>query len=119
MNPNLIESRLLPAFRSGERKAGRDPEALDRVMFIPASYDPDKQKALESMGFWRGGMAKAFFEVNFPDPRKIEESAQVVVGIDTIEKMALVVSSSEEAIKTEQICSIGLYRHCAPKFQPK
>jgi hypothetical protein len=44
-------------------------------------------------------MVKAFFEVNFPDPRKIEESAQVVVGIDTIEKMALVVSSSEEAIK--------------------
>jgi hypothetical protein len=36
-------------------------------------------------------MVKAFFEVNFPDPRKIEESAQVVVGIDTIEKMALVV----------------------------
>ena len=53
------------------------------MLFIPASYDPDKQKALESMGFWRGGMAKAFFEVNFPDPRKIEESAQVVVGIDT------------------------------------
>jgi hypothetical protein len=43
-------------------------------------------------------MVKAFFEVNFPDPRKIEESAQVV-GMDTIEKMALVVSSSEEAIK--------------------
>jgi hypothetical protein len=41
---------------------------------------------------------KAFFEVNFPDPRKIEESAQVV-GMDTIEKMAVVVSSSEEAIK--------------------
>jgi hypothetical protein len=69
------------------------------VLFIPASYDLDKQKALESMGFWCGGMMmKAFFEVNFLDPRKIEESAQVV-GMDTIAKMALVVSSSEEAIK--------------------
>jgi coenzyme F420-dependent glucose-6-phosphate dehydrogenase len=27
VNPKLIESRLLPAFRSGARKAGRDPEA--------------------------------------------------------------------------------------------
>jgi hypothetical protein len=36
--------------------------------------------------------------VNFPDPREIEESAQVV-GIDTIEKMMLVVSSAEEAMK--------------------
>ena len=98
LNPELIESKLLPAFRDGARKAGRDPETLDKVLFIPASYDPDKQKALESIGFWRGAMVKAFFEVNFPDPRKIEESAQVV-GMDTIEKMALVVSSSEEAIK--------------------
>ena len=98
INPELIESKLLPAFRDGARKAGRDPETLDKVLFIPASYDPDKQKALESIGFWRGAMVKAFFEVNFPDPRKIEESAQVV-GTDTIEKMVLVVSSSEEAIK--------------------
>ena len=41
---------------------------------------------------------KAFFEVNFPDPRKIEESAQVV-GMDTMEKTTLVVSSADEAIK--------------------
>ena len=43
-------------------------------------------------------MVKAFFEVNFPDPRKIEESGQVV-GMDTMEKMALVVSSADEAMK--------------------
>jgi coenzyme F420-dependent glucose-6-phosphate dehydrogenase len=97
-NPELIKSKLLPAFRDGARKAGRDPEALDKVLFLPASYDPDKQKALESIGFWRGAMVKAFFEVNFADPRKIEESAQIV-GMDTIEKMTLVVSNSEEAIK--------------------
>jgi hypothetical protein len=36
--------------------------------------------------------------VNFPDPRKIEESAQVV-GMDAMEKAALVVSSAEEAMK--------------------
>ena len=30
VNPELIESKLLPAFRDGARKAGRNPEALDR-----------------------------------------------------------------------------------------
>jgi coenzyme F420-dependent glucose-6-phosphate dehydrogenase len=85
-NPELIESKLLPAFRDGAMKAGRNPEALDKVLFLPASYDPDKQKALESIAYWRGAMVKAFFEVNFPDPRKIEESAQAV-GMDTMEKM--------------------------------
>lgn len=98
VNPELIESKLLPAFRDGARKAGRNPEALDKILFLPASYDPDKQKALESIAYWRGAMVKAFFEVNFPDPRKIEESAQVV-GMDTMEKMTLVVSSAEEAMK--------------------
>jgi hypothetical protein len=45
--------------------------------------------------------------VNFPDPRKIEESAQVV-GMDTIEKMMLVVSSAEEAMeKPEKYVQLG------------
>jgi hypothetical protein len=45
--------------------------------------------------------------VNFPDPRKIEESAQVV-GMDTIEKMTLVVSSAEEAMeKPEKYVQLG------------
>jgi coenzyme F420-dependent glucose-6-phosphate dehydrogenase len=98
VNPELIESKLLPAFRDGARKAGRNSEALDKILFLPASYDPDKQKALESIAYWRGAIVKAFFEVNFPDPRKIEESVQVV-GMDTMEKMTLVVSSAEEAMK--------------------
>ena len=29
-NPELIENRLIPAFRDGALKAGRNPEALDR-----------------------------------------------------------------------------------------
>jgi hypothetical protein len=28
------------------------------------------KKALESIAYWRGAMVKAFFEVNFPDPRR-------------------------------------------------
>ena len=56
--------------------------------------------------------------MNFPDPRKIEESAQAV-GMDTMEKMTLVVSSAEEAIKIGLICSIRFHRNCAHKFQPK
>ena len=98
VNPELIESKLLPEFRDAARNAGRNPEALDKILFLPASYDPDKKKALESIAYWRGAMVKAFFEVNFPDPGKIEESAQVV-GMDTMEKMTLIVSSAEEAIK--------------------
>ncbi len=45
-------------------------------------------------------MVKASHEVNFPDLRKIEENAQVL-GMDTIEKMRVVVPDLEdEDIKT-------------------
>ena len=60
INPELIESKLLPAFKDGARKAGRNPEALDKILFLPASYDPDKQKAHESIAYWHGAMVKAF-----------------------------------------------------------
>jgi len=86
------------SFRDRALKASRNPEALDKVLFLPASFDPDKEKALESIAYWRGAMVNAFFEVNFPDPRKIEESEQVV-GMDTMDKMTLVVSSADEAMK--------------------
>lgn len=98
LDPEIIEGRLLPAFREGAKESGRDPDSLTRAVFIPASYDEDKQKALESIGYWKGAMIKAFFEVHFPNPRKIEENGQVV-GNDVLDKVALVVSSADEAIK--------------------
>jgi coenzyme F420-dependent glucose-6-phosphate dehydrogenase len=98
LDPEIIEGRLLPAFGEGAKESGRDPDSLTKAVFIPASYDEDKQKALESIGYWKGAMIKAFFEVHFPNPRKIEENGQVV-GNDVLDKMALVVSSADEAIK--------------------
>jgi coenzyme F420-dependent glucose-6-phosphate dehydrogenase len=98
LNPKLIEERLIPAIKEGAKEAGRNYDSLDKAIFMPASYDEDKQKALQSIGFWKGAMIKAFFEVDYPDPRKIEESAQVV-GNDTLEKMTFVISNAEDGIK--------------------
>jgi coenzyme F420-dependent glucose-6-phosphate dehydrogenase len=99
--PALIRERLLPAFERGAKRANKDPESMLKAIFIPASYDEDKQKALEAIGYWRGAMIKAFFDANYPDPRKIEENGQVV-GNDAMEKSALVISSAEEGIKKLQ-----------------
>jgi hypothetical protein len=65
---------------------------------MPASYDQDKEKALKSIVFWKGAMIKAFFEANIHDPREIQENGQVV-GNDTMEQMAFVISNAEEGIK--------------------
>ena len=96
-----IKNKLFPAIKEGAEKSSKDYQSLERILFIPASYDEDKDKALRSISFWRGAMIKAFYEVDIHDPRKIEENGQVI-GNDTLEKMTLVVSNAEEAIKKLQ-----------------
>jgi len=98
IDADKIKNKLFPALKEGARLAGKDYESLEKVLFIPASYDEDKEKALESIGFWKGSMIKAFYEVDVHDPRKIEENGQLV-GNDVIEKMAFVISNVEEGIK--------------------
>ncbi len=102
LNVDLISSNLLPALRQGAKTAGKDYDSLEKILFIPSSYDPnDKQKAIESIRFWRGSMIKAFFDVDLHDPRKIEENGQVI-GDDTLENMLLVITNAEDAIKKLQ-----------------
>ena len=93
-----ISNKLFPALEEGTRISGKDYESLDKILFIPASYSEDKEKALESIRFWRGSMIKAFFDVDIHDPRKIEENGQII-GDDTLEKMLVVFTTAEEAIK--------------------
>jgi coenzyme F420-dependent glucose-6-phosphate dehydrogenase len=96
-----IKNKLLPAVKRGAINAGKDFDSLEKVLFIPGSYDEDKQKALKSISFWKGSTIKAFYEVDIHDPRKIEENGQVV-GDDIMEKMTLVISNAEEGIKKIQ-----------------
>jgi coenzyme F420-dependent glucose-6-phosphate dehydrogenase len=93
-----IKNKLLPAVKEGTRRSGKDYDSFEKILFIPASYDEDLQKALQSIRFWRGAMIKAFFEVDVHDPRIIEENAQVI-GDDTLQEMLLVISNAEEGIK--------------------
>ena len=106
-NVESIRSKLLPAFSEGAKKSERDFDTLEKILFIPASYDRDKEKAIQSIRFWRGSMIKAFFDVDVHDPRKIEENAQVI-GDDTLEEKLLVITNAEEGIKKlEEYVGLG------------
>jgi coenzyme F420-dependent glucose-6-phosphate dehydrogenase len=102
-----IKNKLLPAVKEGTRRSGKDYDSIEKILFIPASYDEDLQKALQSIRFWRGAMIKAFFEVDVHDPRIIEENAQVI-GDDTLQEMLLVISNAEEGImKLQKYIDLG------------
>ena len=98
---NKIKDKLFPAVRKRASKAGNNYDKLEKILFIPASYDEDKQKAIESIRFWRGSMIKAFFDVDVHDPRKIEENGQVI-GDDSLEKKLFIITNEEEGIKKLQ-----------------
>jgi coenzyme F420-dependent glucose-6-phosphate dehydrogenase len=106
-DPGKIKDELIPAFENGARMSGRDPAALERTLFIAASYDQDLQKATEAIRFWRGAMIKAFFDVEIHDPRKIEANGQVI-GDDSIRQHLLVISSGQEGItRLEKFVKLG------------
>jgi coenzyme F420-dependent glucose-6-phosphate dehydrogenase len=89
---------LLPTVKEGTKISGKDYDSLEKILFIPASYDENKDKALQSIRFWRGAMIKAFFEVEIHDPRIIEENGKVIED-HTLEEMLLVISNGDEGIK--------------------
>lgn len=98
LDVGVIKDKLFPALKKGTVVSGKDYSSLEKILFLPASYNEDKQKALESIRFWRGAMIKAFFDVDVHDPRKIQENGQII-GDDTLEKMFLVISTAEEGIE--------------------
>ena len=69
LNVEAIRNMLLLAVKAGATYSGKNYDSIDKILFIPASDDEDKQKALESIRFWRGAMIKAFFDVDVHDPR--------------------------------------------------
>jgi G6PDH family F420-dependent oxidoreductase len=98
LDVEVIRDKLFPALKKGAMNSGKDYDSLEKILFLPASYHVDKQKALESIRFWRGAMIKAFFDVDVHDPRKIQENGQII-GDDTLEKKLLVISTAEEGIQ--------------------
>jgi G6PDH family F420-dependent oxidoreductase len=98
LDVGVIKDKLFPALKKGTMVSGKDYSSLEKILFLPASYNEDKRKALESIRFWRGAMIKAFFDVDVHDPRKIQENGQII-GDDTLEKMFLVISTAEEGIE--------------------
>lgn len=119
LNTNSLRNILLPKFKEGAVKSGKDYDKLEKILFIPASYDEDKEKVIQSIRFWRGAMIKAFFDVDVHDPRQIEDNGQVI-GDDTLEKMLLIITNAEEGIsKLRKYIDLGFTEIVLTNSSPK
>lgn len=71
----LYTDELIPAVKEGAEKAGRDIEAVDRMIEIKLSYDTDYDVALENTRFWAPLALSSQQKHDITDPIEMERAA--------------------------------------------
>ncbi|HEY7599769.1 MAG TPA: LLM class flavin-dependent oxidoreductase, partial [Candidatus Limnocylindrales bacterium] len=66
---------LLPALREGAEKAGRDYDALDRMIEMKVSFDRDRRRALDDCRQWAALSLPGEVKRDVEDPREMERLA--------------------------------------------
>jgi len=72
---DLYTETLLPAVKEGAAAAGRDYDAIEKLIEMKVSYDTDKSKALEDTRLWAALALPAEAKVGVEDPREMERMA--------------------------------------------
>ncbi len=71
----LYRDTLLPAVREGTEKAGRDYDAIEKMIEVKVSFDTDRQRALQDTHVWAALALPPDKKVGVEDPREMERLA--------------------------------------------
>jgi coenzyme F420-dependent glucose-6-phosphate dehydrogenase len=71
----LYRDTLLPAVREGAEKAGRDYDAIEKMIEMKVSFDTDRRRALEDCRQWAALSLSAEQKTGVEDPREMERLA--------------------------------------------
>ena len=74
----LYTDELLPAVAEGAEAEGRDSDAIDRMIEIKLSYDPDPDAALENTRFWAPLALSKEQKHDITDPVEMEKAADAL-----------------------------------------
>ena len=73
--PELYRDTLLPAVAKGIEKAGRDPDAYERLLEVKVSYAPDVETAVADCRYWAPLALPAEAKQGVDDPLELERLA--------------------------------------------
>ncbi|MBT0567083.1 glucose-6-phosphate dehydrogenase (coenzyme-F420) [Williamsia sp. CHRR-6] len=105
---DLYTEKLIPAVKEGAAKAERSFEAIDRMIEIKISYDPDPQLALENTRFWAPLSLTAEQKHTVSSPTEMERLADEL-PIEQVAKRWIVTSDPDEAVEqVKQYTDAGL-----------
>jgi coenzyme F420-dependent glucose-6-phosphate dehydrogenase len=93
----LYEEKLLPAVAEGLEKAEREPGAIDRMIEIKLSYDPDPDRALENTRFWAPLALTAEQKGGLEDPLEIQRAGDAL-AIEQVASRWIVASDPDDAV---------------------
>jgi coenzyme F420-dependent glucose-6-phosphate dehydrogenase len=94
----LYADKLMPAVRDGAEAAGRDVDAIDKMIEIKISYDPDAEAALNNTRFWAPLSLTPEQKHSVSDPMEMERLADQL-PIEQVAKRWIVASDPDEAVE--------------------
>ena len=95
--PELYQDKLMPAVDAGLAAAGRDPSALDRMIEIKLSYDPDPERAMQDTRFWAPLALTAEQKHGLHDPIEMQ-AAGAALPIEQIASRWIIASTPADAV---------------------
>lgn len=81
------------------KEQGKDPAKFIKLFEFKCSFDPDFQKALNSVKVWRSTMAKDVLNSNISDPRTLEHRGEEEVSDAKIREVWSIVTNVDELLK--------------------
>ena len=104
----LYTEKLIPAAKDGAEIGGRDYDALDKMIEIKISYDPDPALALENTRFWAPLSLTAEQKHSVNSSAEMERLADEL-PIEQVAKRWIVASDPDEAVAAvKQYVDAGL-----------
>ena len=103
----LYREQLLPAFAEGARKAGRDPDRLDRLIEVKVSFDPDPERALADTRHWGALALSAEEKTGVEDPMEMERLADALPVERAASRWIVSSDPEEHAAKVLEYVELG------------
>jgi coenzyme F420-dependent glucose-6-phosphate dehydrogenase len=92
--------RILAAFESGARAAGRDPAKMPRMIELFVAYPDDSDPAIESIRkYWAGAFVPAMYDQKIYTPAMSEQNGAIVEA-DAIRKAAVISRDPESHVRS-------------------
>jgi coenzyme F420-dependent glucose-6-phosphate dehydrogenase len=94
----LYSQTLLPGVEAGLAKAGRAPDAIDRMIEMKVSFDTDRERALQDTRWWGALALSAEEKMDVEDPLHLERLADAL-PVERTASRWIVSSDPEEQVE--------------------